>query len=99
MSSQRKACSMVSRAKTIKAIGLKFGRLRELGKDHIPTKFQLSSSIPSMVFTTMVPIFGDVSLFKKLYLRIHWRYQNETPFRTGAMCREPSKKFSGLSSF
>ena len=99
MSSQRKACSMVSRAKTIDAIGPKFGMVGQLGKDYMPTKFQPSSSIPSMVFTTLVPIFGDVSLLKNSYLRIHWRYQKETPFRTGAMCREPSKKISGLSSF
>ena len=99
MSSQRKVYSMASRAKTIDAIDPKFGMVGKLGKDYMPTKFQLSSSIPSMVFTTMVPIFGDVSLLKNSYLRIPWRYQKETPFGHEAMCTEPSKKFSGLRLF
>ena len=99
MSSQILAYSMVSSTKTIDAIGPKIGMVWELGKDYIPTNFQLSSSIPSMSFTTMVPIFWEFPFFKNSYLRIPWRYQKETPFRTGNMCREPSKKISGLSSF
>ena len=43
MSSQRKAYSMVSSAKTIDAIGPKFCMVVGLGKDYIPTNFQLSS--------------------------------------------------------
>ena len=52
MSSQRLAYSMASSTKTIDAISLKFGMVGEPGKDYISTKFQPSSLIPSMVFTT-----------------------------------------------
>ena len=99
MSSQRLAYSIAFSDKTIDAIGPKFGMVGQLGKDYMPTKFQLSSSIPSMSLTTMVPIFWEFPFLKKSYLWIPWRYQKNTPFRHGAMCREPSKKFSGLSSF
>ena len=68
MSSQRKAYSMASGAKTIDAIGPKFGMVGQLGKDYMPTKFQLSSSIPSMSLTTMVPIFWEFPFLKKSYL-------------------------------
>ena len=85
MSSQRKPYSMASRAKTVDAISPKFGMVGKLGKDYMPTKFQPSSSIPCLSFTTMVPIFGEFPFFKHSYLRIPWRYQKETPFGTGAM--------------
>ena len=49
MSSQSKAYSTASSGKTINVIGLKFYKVREPGMDYIPTKFQLSSSIASMV--------------------------------------------------
>ena len=89
MSSQRKAYSMASGAKTIDAIGPKFGMVGKLGKDYMPTKFQLSSATASMSFTTMVPIFWEFSFLKNSYLRIPWRYQKNTPFGHGAMSREP----------
>ena len=67
MSSQSKAYSTASSGKTINVIGLKFDMVIEPGMDNIPTKFQLSSLIASMVFIIMVPIFGN-SLFWKIHI-------------------------------
>ena len=67
-----------------------------LGMDYIHTKFQLSRSIPSMVFTTLVPIFWEFPFLKNSYLRIPYRYQKIPPFRPGVICREPSKKLACL---
>ena len=89
MSSQSKAYSMVSSAKTIDAISPKFKMVRELSQDYKATKFQLPSLIPSMLFTTMLPNFWEFPFLKNSYLRIPSRYQKITPFRHEDMCREP----------
>ena len=87
---------MASSTKTIDEKGTKFGMVSVLGMDYIHTKFQLSRSIPSMVFTTWVPIFWEFPFFKNSYLRIPWRYQKILPFRTGDLFRESSKKLTCL---
>ena len=89
MSSQSKAYSTASSSKTINVIGLKFGMVGEPGMDHITKKFQFSSSIASMSFTTMILLFWEFTFLKNSYLRIPWRYQKNTPFGHGAMSREP----------
>ena len=90
---------MASSTKTIDEKGTKFIVVSVLGMDYIHTIFQPSGSIPSMVFTTWVPIFWEFPFFKNSYLRIPWRYQKILPFRTGDMCREPSKKLACLRTF
>ena len=89
MSSQSEAYSTASSGKTINVIGLKFDIVIEAGVDNIPTKFQLSSLIASMVFIIMVPIFWEFPFLKNSYLRIPLRYQKIPPFRPGVICREP----------
>ena len=70
MSSWKLASLMASSTKTIDENKTKFGMVSVLGMDYIHTKFQPSRSIPSMVFTTLVPIFWEFPFFKNSYLGI-----------------------------